>query len=321
MESLSKIEPTQSERMLDKPTSKNEPRTFADFFCGIGGFHVAAAATGLRCVFASDIDRDACETYERNFGVRPHGDIVDICAETVPDHDVLTAGIPCQPFSIIGKRKGFADSRGNLFFELERIIAEKRPRAVVIENVRQFATIDGGKPLACVLTRLKRLDYFVEWRILNALDFGLPQKRERILIVAIRDSNKFNWPEGGVPMNPLSNILESNPDEKYFVSSHIRTARRAAHSASITPSIWHENKGGNVSSHPWSCALRAGASYNYLLVNGERRLTPREMFRLQGFPDDFKMPASVAASRRLTGNSVPIPMIQAVIDCVLDACR
>ncbi|MDE0083248.1 MAG: DNA cytosine methyltransferase [Gammaproteobacteria bacterium] len=119
-------------------------------------------------------------------------------------------------------------------------------------------------------------------------------------------------------MTPLSDILEADPDPRHFASARIRNARAKAHTAKVAPSIWHENKGGNVSSHPFSCALRAGASYNYLLVDGVRRLTPREMFRLQGFPDTYTMPSSVAAARRLTGNAVNVPVVRAVLEGVLN---
>lgn len=303
----------------DSHSDSSMPCTFADLFCGIGGFHVAAASLGLQCVFANDIDNDACTLYEHNFGLKPHGDIANLRSEQVPDHDILFAGLPCQPFSIIGNRKGFADARGNLFLEAARIIAAKRPQAVIIENVRQFSTIDNGKPLACVKITLEAMGYQVDWRILNALDFGLPQKRERIIIVATMGANPISWPNGGIAMTPLATLLERNPDARHFVSARIRQSRHAMHQAKGSPMIWHENKGGNVASHPYSCALRAGASYNYLLVDGERRLTPRELFRLQGFPETFTMPDSNSAARKLTGNSVPVPMVKAVIKQVMEA--
>ena len=291
--------------------------TFIDLFCGIGGFHIAASNLGLDCVFASDIDTDACEIYERNFGLYPQGDITKIDVSSIPKHDILFAGIPCQPFSIIGNRKALKDSRGNLFLEVARVAAAKCPRVVVIENVRQFATIDGGRPLARVIKTFETMGYTVDWRILNALDFGVPQKRERIIIVAMRDGQFLDWPEGGVPMKPLKAILEKKPAQRHYASERIRRSRHQRHTARVKPSIWHENKAGNVSSHPFSCALRAGASYNYLLVNGERRLTPRELFRLQGFPDSFVIPEMDSIARRLSGNAVPVPMVQAVMESIL----
>ena len=294
--------------------------TFADLFCGVGGFHLAASNLGLKCVFASDIDTSAQDCYEKKFKLRPLGDIMEMASHSIPDHDVTFAGLPCQPFSIIGKRQGFSDNRSSLFLEAARIVAAKRPRAVVIENVRQLTTIDGGKALQCIITTFETLGYSVDWRILNALNFGLPQKRERVIIVVLDiDAGYFQWPTGDVPMTPLEDLLEPNPDDRHFLSARIRESRLNSHQAQDSPTIWHENKGGNVSSHPYSCALRAGASYNYLLVDGKRRLTPREMFRLQGFPDEFQLPRTVSAARKLSGNAVPVNMIQAVIRGILSA--
>jgi DNA (cytosine-5)-methyltransferase 1 len=296
--------------------------TFADMFCGIGGFHTAANSLGLECVFACDIDEEVREIYKENYGFEPKGDICQIDAADIPDHDILCAGFPCQPFSIIGTGAGFADARGTLFFELARIIEAKEPPAFVLENVKQLATHNKGKTLARILQILRGLGYTVEFRILNALNFGLPHKRERILIVGFRDEmSAFNWPNRKLPMIPLSEILEADPDPSTFVSDRIKRSRKAAHKPKVTPSIWHENKSGNISSHPFSCALRAGASYNYLLVDGERRLTVREMLRLQGFPDTFKIVGTDAAIRRQAGNSVPVPIVKTILERVLHAER
>lgn len=290
--------------------------TFADLFCGIGGFHVAASRFGLSCVFASDIDETARAVYESNLGHRPVGDITAIeDAAAVPDHDVLFAGLPCQPFSIIGDRKGMADPRGTLFFDTARIIEAKRPQAVVIENVRQFVSNQDGAALTCVVSTLEELGYGVDWRVLNALHYGLPQQRERVFVVGVQGmaSRAFPWPTGNAPMTPLSDVLEADPPPAAFVSTRIRESRRKAHSTALSPAIWHENKGGNVSSHPFSCALRASASYNYLLVDGERRLTTREMLRLQGFPDSYAIDLPITTVRRLTGNAVAVPVVEAVL--------
>ncbi|MHC8440939.1 MAG: DNA cytosine methyltransferase [Candidatus Eutrophobiaceae bacterium] len=304
-----------------RSTENKKINTFIDLFCGVGGFHVAATSVGLKCLFASDIDEIARQTYHTNLGLMPHGDITCIQAKDIPKHDLLCAGFPCQPFSIIGKRKGFADSRGTLFFEIVRVLTEQRPRALILENVKQLATANSGKTLKQILSMLEGLGYTVDFRVLNALDFGLPQKRERVLIVGRFGGSlgKFSWPSGTMPMQPLSALLEPSPDKRHFVSQHILEARRKAHQPSASPSIWHENKGGNVSSHPFSCALRAGASHNYLLVDGKRRLTPREMFRLQGFPDHFKLAAKDHQHRRQAGNAVPVPMVRAVIESLINA--
>lgn len=294
--------------------------TFADLFCGIGGFHCAARDLGLRCVFASDIDAPARAQYERSYGITPAGDILTVEADSIPGHDILFAGFPCQPFSIIGDRKGKEDRRGILFHEILRVLAARRPKAVVLENVRQFATINGGRVMGEVLSGLRRLGYDHDWRILNALDFGLPQKRERTIIVGmVSGIDLFRWPEPRAAYRPLAEVLEADPDSRHFASPEIRAKRRAAHTPKVTPSIWHENKAGNISSHPFSCALRAGASHNYLLVNGERRLTPREQLRLQGFPESFEIIGGDSAIRRQTGNAVPVPMVRSVIWEVLVA--
>lgn len=289
-------------------------QTFADLFCGVGGFHLAAADR-LQCVFACDIDAPACAVYFGNFGIAPQGDITRIAAAEVPDHDLLCAGFPCQPFSIIGDRAGFADERGTLFFHIVRVLQAKRPTAFILENVKQLVTAQKGRVMEKILSTLREIGYDVDYRVLNALDYGLPQKRERVFIVGRLDGlGSFRWPEESKPMQPLSEVLEPSPAARHFVSSYILQKRKRAHTASVKPAIWHENKGGNISSHPFSCALRAGASYNYLLVDGERRLTPREMFRLQGFPDSFKLHATDGQCRKQAGNSVPVPMVRAVIE-------
>lgn len=296
--------------------------TYADMFCGIGGFHTAADSLGMECVFACDIDEDVRTIYAENYKIKPEGDICQIDASKIPDHDVLCAGFPCQPFSIIGAGAGFADARGTLFFELAKIIEAKEPPAFVLENVKQLATHNKGKTLSRILEILRGLGYTVDYRILNALNFGLPQKRERILIVGFRgEATSFNWPTRKLPMIPLSELLEAEPDASTFVSDRIKRKRQSVHKAKIKPAIWHENKAGNISSHPFSCALRAGASYNYLLVDGERRLTPREMLRLQGFPDTFKIVGNDSSIRKQAGNSVPVPIVKHILERVLHAER
>lgn len=292
--------------------------TFIDLFCGIGGFHQAASQHGGQCVFASDIDEYARHAYSLNYEIEPLGDITSVDAKSIPDHDILFAGFPCQPFSIIGNRLGFDDIRGTLFFEIVRILEEKKPKAFILENVKQLYTHNKGQTLATILENLKNLGYNVQCRVLNALDYGLPQKRERTIIVGfINKGDGFSFPN---PVNRISleDILEDSVEDKYFVSTRIKEKRKAAHKSDYPIAIWHENKSGNVSSYPYSCALRAGASYNYLLVNGERRLTPREQLRLQGFPDTFEIVCNDGQSRKQAGNAVPVPMIAAVLKEVLN---
>jgi DNA (cytosine-5)-methyltransferase 1 len=151
------------------------------------------------------------------------------------------------------------------------------------------------------------------------MDFGLPQKRERIFIAGFSRPAAFAWPEGGHVMKPLAEILEKDVDKKYFASAYIRENRLKRLRPGAEPTIWHENKSGHVSSYPYSCALRAGASHNYLLVDGARRLTPREMLRLQGFPDSYKIVCSYSQTRRQAGNSLPVPMAAAVLEKIFIA--
>jgi len=298
---------------------------FIDLFCGIGGFRFAlesiACARGIlpECVFSSDIDSDCQKAYAANFGEAPFGDITKIESSEIPDHDILLAGFPCQPFSIIGQMKGFEDTRGTLFFDIARIIDAKRPKAFVLENVKLLAGHDGGKTLKKILATLTDLGYYTEYRILNALDFGLPQKRERIWIVGFRDPNCISWPIGGIPMMPLSKILEKSVPRSFYASDRIREKRLSVMSPTKEPTIWHENKAGHISAYPYSCALRAGASYNYLLVNGERRLTPRELLRLQGFPERFNIVCSDTQTRKQAGNSLPVNVAQAVLEEVFES--
>ena len=294
--------------------------TFADLFCGIGGFHYAASALGLRCVFASDIDEKIAKQYEHCHRVVVAGDITEIKSRDIPKHDILFAGFPCQPFSIIGKRQGLDDTRGTIFHEITRILKYRLPAAFVLENVKQLTTHNGGRTMNKIITAIKRIGYEVDYKVLNALDFGLPQKRERVLIVGMLSGLEYyEWPKSKKKYIPLADLLEVKVAKRHYVSQRIRKSRQAMHTSKYKPGIWHENKGGNISSHPFSCALRANASYNYLLVDGKRRLTPREMLRLQGFPERFDIIGSDCELRKQVGNAVPVPMIRAVIREVLNA--
>ena len=301
---------------------------FIDLFCGIGGFRIAAenafkkAPIKASCVFSSDIDPDSCAVYEANFNERPFGDITKTSEHNIPDHDLLFAGFPCQAFSICGDRLGFKDTRGTLFSDIARILKAKKPQAFVLENVKQLRGHDEGRTLAVIISALEENGYHVEWKILNALNFGLPQKRERIFIVGFRKQLHFEWPSGGIAMKPLAKILQKKAPESYYASEKIKLSRMekgALKNKYNGPTIWHENKGGNISVYPFSCAMRAGASYNYLLVNGERRLTEREMLRLQGFPESLVLDCGYTTARRLTGNSLPIPVAEAVICAVVES--
>ncbi len=311
---------------MNKSQTKNKYTIkFIDLFAGIGGFRYAIqqAATELdingECVFSCEIDKECQKAYKENFGNIPYSDITQISATKIPDHDFLLAGFPCQPFSIIGNMKGFEDTRGTLFFDIARILAEKKPSAFVLENVKLLVGHNRGRTLTKILETLQYLGYHATYKVLNALDFGLPQKRERVFIVGFLNSCYFQWPSEKIPMQPLSTILEKNVSQEYYASEYIRKKRLSKLRPTKELTIWHENKAGNISAYPFSCALRAGASYNYLLVNGERRLTAKEMLQLQGFPNEFKIVCSYSQTRKQVGNSLPVPVARSVIKNMLKA--
>ncbi|MDI6766384.1 MAG: DNA cytosine methyltransferase [Bacteroidota bacterium] len=298
---------------------------FIDLFAGIGGMRLAFERIGGTCVFSSEWDESAQKTYEANFGEKPAGDITKIPNDAIPKHDVLLAGFPCQPFSIIGNKKGFADTRGTLFFEIERILSYHRPHCFLLENVKQLVSHDNGRTLKVILEHLRNLGYYINWKVINSLDFGIPQKRERVFIAGFAKNYHFSFPLRVNHSLTLKDILEKDDtvDQKHFASKKIieQRLKEVKGKRIFYPSIWHENKGGNIGIHPFSCALRAGASYNYLLVNGVRRLTSRENLRLQGFPDSFKIVVPDGEVRKQAGNGVTVPVVEAVARQMMKAIK
>ena len=290
---------------------------FIDLFAGIGGIRLGFESVGGCCVFSSEFNKDACITYEANFGEYPSGDITKINAKEIPDFDILLGGFPCQAFSIIGKKEGFSNETfGTLFFDIERILQEKRPLAFMLENVRNLVAHDSGNTFKIIKTHLEALGYHVYAKVLNALDYGVPQKRERIFIVGFLDDVDFEFPKP-VPLEKrlsLKDILEKDVDAKYYVREAIRLSRleRIKDKNYPRPYISHENMAGSVTPHPYSSALRAGASANYILINDERRPTEREMLRIQGFPDTYKIVLPYGKVKHQCGNSVAVPVIKAI---------
>lgn len=302
------------------PNPRNPRFTFIDLFAGIGGIRLPFTELGYSCVFSSEWDKHAQQTYLANFGEMPFG---DICKEStkrfIPkSFDVLLAGFPCQAFSIMGKQRGFEDTRGTLFFEVASILRKHKPKAFLLENVKQLVSHDKGRTFKTILSTLDQLGYTFKWRILNALDFGVPQKRERVIIVGFLEpelTEAFSFDFDKLPYD-LKDILEEDKevDQSLFASDMILNKRieRTSHKNIFYPSVWHENKSGNISVLDYACALRTGASYNYLLINGKRRPSSRELLRFQGFPDNYRIAVSHAEIRRQTGNSVPVPMIREI---------
>lgn len=308
------------------PCNENATFTFIDLFAGIGGIRLGFEAVGGKCVFSSEFDEAACKTYEANFGEYPSGDITKIEASDIPDFDILLGGFPCQAFSIIGKKEGFENETcGTLFFEIERILKEKMPKAFMLENVRNLTAHDKGNTFKIIKTHLEALGYNVYAKVLNALDFGVPQKRERIIIVGFLEDVTFSFP---TPVEiserkTLKDILEQNVDSKYYVKDKIRQSRllRLKDPNYPKPYISHENMAGSITPHHYSSCLRAGASANYILINDERRPTEREMLRLQGFPECYKVVVSYSQMKHQCGNSVAVPVIKAVAEQMIKALK
>ena len=307
------------------PSPKNPKFTFIDLFAGIGGIRLGYQLNGGRCVFSSEWDKDAAKTYYYNFGEQPHGDIQKIDPKTIPDFDVLLAGFPCQPFSIIGDKEGFKhETQGTLFFNIEKILLEKKPKAFMLENVRNLTAHDNGRTFKVILSHLKDAGYDVHYKVLNALDYGVPQKRERIIICGFREKVDFEFPPP-IPREERKTVADiidadADQDKSLFVKPSIRKSRieRLKDKAFPRPYISHENVAGSITPHTFSCALRAGASANYILINDERRPSAREMLRIQGFPDEFKIVVNYGQIKHQTGNSVAVPVIRAVAERVVE---
>jgi len=317
-------------------TPKNPSFTFIDLFAGIGGFRIALQNLGGKCVFSSEIDKYAQQTYLANFGELPYGDIT--LAETkehIPKNfDVLCGGFPCQAFSIAGNRLGFEDTRGTLFFEIAKIVKKHRPKAIFLENVKNLISHDKGNTLRVILNVLeKELRYKVSYKVLNASHFGLPQNRERVYIVGFRDDiqQKFSFPTPINTKTSLDSILEKNPQISLVERSDIEIYKEIDEQNNLfgkqeLPNkpiqIGKVNKGGQGERiyHPigHSITLSAygggvGAKTGLYFINGKiRKLSPRECARLQGFPDNFILPSSTNIAYKQLGNSVAIKVVEAI---------
>lgn len=309
--------------------------TFIDLFAGIGGFHIALSSFGASCVFASEWDKYAADTYEANFNRRPLGDITQINEIDIPKHDILCAGFPCQSFSISGKQKGFDDIRGSLFFDIARIINFHKPRVIFLENVKNLVKHDEGRTLKTIIETLEKLDYKVFTKTLNSSHFGLPQNRERIYIVAfskVIDSNDFSFPNPTNEPISVENILEENPvDVKFIERDDIEIYKNYTFQDTLFGrteinkplQIGKVNKGGQgeriydirghaitLSAHGGGIGAKTGLYY----INGKiRRLTPRECARVQGFDEDFKINKNNSQAYKQFGNSVSINVLQRIM--------
>ena len=326
------------------PTPENYKFKFIDLFAGVGGFRLAMQNLGGKCVFTSEWDKDAQKTYRANFGEVPFGDITkEETKKFIPDgFDVLCAGFPCQAFSIAGKRGGFEDTRGTLFFDVAEIIKRKKPKAIFLENVKGLRNHNGGKTLATILNVLRNdLDYFVpEPQIINAKDFGVPQQRERIYIVGFRKDQgviEFEYPKPLKKKLKFADVKEKKvPATKYFLSTqYVQTL--------INHKERHESKGNGfgyaiIPDDGIANSIVVGGMgrernlvYDHRITDftptthikgivnreGIRKMTPREWARLQGFPDKYVIPVADASAYKQFGNSVAVPAIQATANEIL----
>lgn len=314
----------------DKPL---QSYSFIDLFAGIGGFHLALSSIGANCVFASEWDKFAAKTYLVNHNIKPFGDITKIQESDIPSHEILCAGFPCQAFSIAGKQKGFEDVRGTLFFDIVRITNHHKPKVLFLENVKNLINHDKGKTFKVILNTLDKIGYTCFHEIFKSSQFGLPQNRERIYIVAFRkDLNirEFSFPKPQFKPVSLEMFLEDTPigakivDRQDIEIYKNYTIERSIFDDVILPNkpiqIGKVNKGGQGERiyHPIGHAITLsahgggiGSKTGLYLVNGKiRKLSPRECARIQGFPEDFILNKSDAQTYKQFGNSVSVNVLQ-----------
>lgn len=327
------------DKILNFPTEplfKNRPIekcrfTQIDLFAGIGGIRQAFQRHGGYNIYSSEWDKFAQTTYRINYGEIPDGDITAVDEKDIPDHDILLAGFPCQPFSQAGLHKGFEDTRGTLFFDIARIIKAKRPKAFMLENVKQLRGHDKGNTLKVILSVLDELNYYVpDPQILNAYHFGVPQNRERIIIVGFNKDylpenfKDFEYPVGQMDEKVcIGDILEDEVGDRFTISDKLWEGHQARKKK-------HKKKGNGFgfslfnkdSKYTSTISARYYKDGSEALIEqsgkNPRMLTPRECARLQGFTDDFIIPVSNAQSYKQFGNSVCIPVIEAVAIAMLD---
>lgn len=327
-----------------------------DLFCGIGGFRLAMEANDVECVFSSDIDKFAQETYRANFNETPAGDITKISAKEIPPFDILTAGFPCQPFSYAGEKAGFEDkTRGTLFFDICRILKYHKPAMVLLENVKGLVSHKGGETLATILNNLKNLGYYPHYKVLSSLDFGLPQKRERWYCVAFRKDIPFEFPKpiGGNPtLRDIVCVNDTNPSLMLPKFELDRIRYHFEHAHSQEDRVKHDNskyephtkkgkygvysfqkKDGSLRFHVGDTAKTQIQEAFYacldtyaptIIANRTpklwdlgRRLSVLESKRLQGFDDDFIMPVSDAQAYKQLGNSISVPIVKSIMEAMI----
>jgi len=302
--------------------------TFIDLFAGIGGFRISLQDLGGKCVFTSEWDRHAKETYFKNYGEVPFGDITNftktnsetaVTPERIPQHDILCGGFPCQPFSQAGKQLGFDDARGTLFFDILTIAKTQRPKVLFLENVKRLKGHDKGRTFKVICNALQEIGYKVYAKVLRAYDHGVPQNRERIFIVAFSESIEFEFPKEARHSiyENVGEVLESSPDPKYTISDRMWEGHQRRLEA-------HRNKGNGFGyslfnkndEYVNTISARYWKDGSEVLIKQPRKnprtLTPRECARIQGYPEDFEPHDSKRHAYQQFGNSVAVPVIKAI---------
>ena len=290
---------------------------FIDLFAGIGGTRLAFEKNGMKCVFSSEWDPHSQKTYEANFGERPHGDITQIATREIPDFDVLVAGFPCQPFSSIGKRQGFEHpTQGTLFFDVLRIIKDKRPGAFLLENVKGLRTHDGGNTWRVIKESLQEIGYSVFAEVLDASNYGVPQRRERIYIVGFDNKKhknvEFSFPPKSNKKIGIGEFVESNINDR-SISKHLQGTYiyklPDGRPEVISPSSDQPVKTLVASYHK---IQRLTGTFVADGPTGLRLLTENECKAIMGFPKSFRVPVSRTQMYRQFGNSVAVPVVAAI---------
>ena len=324
----------------------NQKFTFIDLFSGIGGFRIGFEKAGFKCLMSSEINNYCKATYQNNFGETPLNDITKIPIDNIPNHDVLTAGFPCQPFSICGKKKGFEDTRGTLFFHICEIINAKKPKVVLLENVKHLIHHDSGNTLSVILNSLEELGYFVNFKLLNAKNFGVPQNRERIIIFATKE-NPFNFSQCNfTATKSLESFLETQNDDFEFLDKSeytlidnpiIQKESGLVFVGYRNKAIWKKGVRENTEhlsrvhrqpnriysisgTHPTIPSQESSGRFFIYLPDEDkvRKLTLRECYRIMGFPEDFKISEIKSEAYRQVGNSVCIPMVTELATQILN---
>jgi DNA (cytosine-5)-methyltransferase 1 len=321
----------------------NKKPTFIELFAGIGGFRLGFEKAGYECVFSSEFNNSCKDVYLKNFKEMPLGDITEISTAQIPDFDVLTAGFPCQPFSICGKRKGFEDTRGTLFFDVCRIIKDKKPKVVFLENVKHILHHDNGKTIKVIVATLEELGYFVNFKILNAKDFGVPQNRERIIIMATKGKSfNFNY----LKLVKTSKLKDFLDDESIFnegdyldESEYTLIENPVIQDSGLifvgyrNKNIWKKGIRPNTEHlsrvhrqpnriysvegvHPTLPSQEtSGRFFIYLPeINKVRKLTIDECYKIMGFPKDFIKSNIISDIYKQIGNSVCVPLIKSLAE-------